>query len=346
MRIPYGIINSCQFPGISYLLKKQRRGAIILFYHGIEYRIIDKRIQTIHIPFDLYEKQIHYLRNNFDIISLDYLQESLREGYKISPSQVAITFDDGYKNNLHIVAPFLKTYNIPFTVFICTNHIESGKRFPAYYLHASINYTEMKFIELKSINQRFDISTPEKKLTVQKSLLRLLKSKPQHEVNKIVDALINLIPQERWVELNNRFYSDEPLDWDDVKKLYRQGVTIGSHCHDHAILHSHQDKEEIEYQLKTSNKLIESHLGECRYFSYPNGGINDITLYSINSVKNNKYLLGCTTILGQIESNCNPYILPRIGGEKDMEIFKFDLDVRLRYKNTNKWATQFNNLRS
>lgn len=39
--------------------------------------------------------------------------------------QVAITFDDGYQDNLHIAAPILIEYGIPFTVFVSSDFIKN-----------------------------------------------------------------------------------------------------------------------------------------------------------------------------------------------------------------------------
>ena len=142
-----GLIKKCifkcaQFPGIYAVAKKQRRGATALFYHGVEDKIVDPKIQAkMHIPLSQFEKQIKYVQKHFEIISLGFLYECLSNGYKIQPSQVLITFDDGYKNNLTVAAPFLKSHNVPFSVFISTKHIDEGIRFPTYYLRAGIFYT-------------------------------------------------------------------------------------------------------------------------------------------------------------------------------------------------------------
>jgi len=40
---------------------------------------------------------------------------------------VAITFDDGYRNSLEVVAPILTDLNIPFTVFITPSFVLSGQ---------------------------------------------------------------------------------------------------------------------------------------------------------------------------------------------------------------------------
>ena len=42
---------------------------------------------------------------------------------------VAITFDDGYADNLYVAAPLLAERNIPFTVFIATDFIQRRERY-------------------------------------------------------------------------------------------------------------------------------------------------------------------------------------------------------------------------
>jgi len=317
-------------------------GPIALFYHGVENKIVDARIQTVHRSFNHFEKHIEYLRKHFEVISLDYLYECLAKGYKMEPSQALITFDDGYKNNLKVVAPFLKAYDLPFSVFISTRHIHEGIRFPTYYVRASIFYTEQKYISIPTIKEEFDISTDEKKVSAAYTLSeKYLKIAPQTIVNRIVEDVMNLIPDDRWLEINNHFVSDEPMNWHEVVQLHNLGATIGSHCHDHAILHRNQSHEEISHQLKASKDFIERYLGECKYIAYPNGGMDYLTFDALKCVEENEYLLGFTTVSGEISDQCNPYILPRIGPVADLDDFKFTLNTSFRQNSRYyKWHSQ------
>ncbi len=132
------------------------------------------------------------------------------------------------------------------------------------------------------------------------------------------------------------------MNWDDVKEIKHLGATIGSHCHDHFILNGNQSKELMNNQLELSKNLIKENCGNCNYFAYPNGGRLYITGDSIKSVIKNKYLLGFTAVLGEILNNTFRYILPRMGGEMDLDHFKFFLDNSYIYDfSYQKWCRQF-----
>ena len=101
-------------------------------------KIVDPRIQTLHLELAAFEKQIGYLRKHFDIVSIDDLCDGVTGGKKLPPSMVVLTFDDGYRNNLDVVAPYLASLGVPFSVFVSTRHIDEGLRFPTYYLRTSV----------------------------------------------------------------------------------------------------------------------------------------------------------------------------------------------------------------
>lgn len=323
-------------------MRRYKKGCTIFFYHGVENKLVDPLLQEVHLPFSQFEKQVKYLMKNYKIISLDYLYDCIINGYKIDPSHVLLTFDDGYKNNIDVVEPFLRSMNTPFSVFISTRHIDTGKRFPTYYLRAAILYTEKEYISVPSINKYLDISSQDKRWLAISNMAAVLKSVPQQTVDLMVSDLVKLLPDDRWVEMNNLFMSDEPMNWDDIKKLHKSGVIIGSHCHDHAILHDHQSGSEINYQLKTSKELIEKHLGECKYFAYPNGSMKKISLEAMLGVKENRYLLGFSIVPGEIETPVNTFLLPRILAVTDFDEFKFHLSSCSFYnKKYIEWSYSF-----
>ena len=123
---------------LSNILSSRSKGAKVLFYHGVEKEIKDPFVQSLHMTFKNFEKQILYLKKEYEIISIEDIHDSIYDHRKLSNKHVALTFDDGYKNNLDIVFPFLSSLNIPFSIFISTKHIETGMRFPTYIIRAAL----------------------------------------------------------------------------------------------------------------------------------------------------------------------------------------------------------------
>jgi peptidoglycan/xylan/chitin deacetylase (PgdA/CDA1 family) len=98
---------------------------ISLFYH----RVADDRANAWTCPFDLFARQMRWLKANFDLVSLAELQTRIRRGANHRPA-VSITFDDGYADNCRQALPLLIAERIPCTYFVTTRHVFEGIPFP------------------------------------------------------------------------------------------------------------------------------------------------------------------------------------------------------------------------
>lgn len=102
-----------------------RAPLMILFYH----RVADDRANAWTCPFDLFARQMRWLKAHFDMISLAELQERMRRGVN-RRAAVSITFDDGYADNCDRALPLLIEERIPCTYFVASSHIFEGIPFP------------------------------------------------------------------------------------------------------------------------------------------------------------------------------------------------------------------------
>ncbi len=95
----------------------------VLMYHSIDYTT-DKKNRMIVSP-EVFARQMEFLHNNgYNVIPLEKCVSYLADRKKPPSKTVAITLDDGYKNNYTNVYPVVKKYNIPVTIFVITGLVE------------------------------------------------------------------------------------------------------------------------------------------------------------------------------------------------------------------------------
>ncbi len=97
----------------------------ILFYH----RVADCHPNEWTMPTAAFANQITWLKQRFDIVSLENAQQLIASRRNCQPT-ICITFDDGYAENMEFALPLLLDEKIPFAYFVSTNHIFGNRPFP------------------------------------------------------------------------------------------------------------------------------------------------------------------------------------------------------------------------
>jgi peptidoglycan/xylan/chitin deacetylase (PgdA/CDA1 family) len=97
----------------------------ILFYH----RVADEHANGWTISCRRFERQIDWLCQRFEVVSLAEAQSRIEAGRNRKPT-ACLTFDDGYADNMRFAVPLLLRRRIPFTYFVSTNHVLGGQPFP------------------------------------------------------------------------------------------------------------------------------------------------------------------------------------------------------------------------
>ncbi len=103
---------------------------------------------------------------------------------------------------------------------------------------------------------------------------------------------------------NNKSY----LNWDQIRKLKNEGVTIGAHAHTHSHMPD-LTAEEIKKEIEISNKIFLKELGEIpNLYAHPYGEANEEL---IEILKSYKYKVAFGQHSGIINETSNLYYLPR-----------------------------------
>lgn len=115
------------FAEISALVRSNRPspGVRILMYHRVGSRLADAPY-GISISLENFQRQMEILASQqpAEVVALNALQSFNETEDAEKKLRVAVTFDDGYKDNLYVAAPILLGLQIPFTVFITSSYIQ------------------------------------------------------------------------------------------------------------------------------------------------------------------------------------------------------------------------------
>ena len=73
-----------------------------------------------------FEEQVKYLtENGFTCMLASDVDQAVRECKPLPERAVAITMDDGYRDNFDCAFPILKKYNVPATIFLVTSTVDT-----------------------------------------------------------------------------------------------------------------------------------------------------------------------------------------------------------------------------
>lgn len=99
-----------------------RKKITILCYHSVSRRpeVNPNDPHKINLPVEFFEDHLKYLQRHYRVITLGELARARREKTKLPPNTAVITFDDGVRNFLTVVAPLLLRHGISATSFIVT----------------------------------------------------------------------------------------------------------------------------------------------------------------------------------------------------------------------------------
>jgi peptidoglycan/xylan/chitin deacetylase (PgdA/CDA1 family) len=99
------------------------RWGMILLYHRVCESPLDP--WQLSVTPRHFAQHLEVIRRKWRPMPLGPLVRALREGQRLERA-VAVTFDDGYADNLLAAKPLLERYDIPATVFVATGCLEGG----------------------------------------------------------------------------------------------------------------------------------------------------------------------------------------------------------------------------
>ena len=245
------------------------------------------------VPVAVFRKQMEFLKQNFPIISLDQVASGsyAESGEKYS---VAITFDDGYRDNFLKAFPVLNKLEMPATIFLATGYIESGE-LPW--------YDQISWAFKLTTRPRFslaDVGGPETALNQRSEVLQAM-GKTLAWLRTIEDEKRRTIIPRIFEELgvsDGLSVPNSMLSWDEIKQMSKQKITFGAHTISHPAL-SRTNSARLETEIVGSKNKIEETLDlPVRHFAYPFGQPSDVSDEAKKIVQRAGFSSAVTTVWG------------------------------------------------
>ena len=264
-----------------------RRGLVVLGWHNVE--------GTWCFPSGrrggpaALERQLRFLRRAANVVPLADGLAALADGRPLSRA-VAITFDDGYADNLRLAAPLLDRLALPATFFLAPGFL-SGQT-EAWWEVLAWAFTRTTRSAVEWEGERFLVADGPTRRQAFGHVAERLKRRSRAERERSVEGLVHrLAPSGTPGQLF--------LDWAGARELARRpGVAIGSHSMHHAIL-SEETAEDQHADLRESRRRLEDELSvEVTLLAYPNGGERDFDATTVSAAEAAGYLHALTMVPG------------------------------------------------
>ena len=268
--------------------------------------------RNFHVALSFREQARFFRRNG--AISLDELARSLPQKDRSKRAGAAITFDDGYANNL-LAAEILSEAKMPWTLFVSTG--ATGRCGAIWTVELSLLLLHGRCAGLEALGQAWRLGTREEREAAFQGIRYPLKAMPASLRRETVNGIRAQFAASETERLLEEFPAFRMLTWEEIRELAGAGVEIGSHGVDHEIHHPAQEEEVRRRELAESKKEIEKQVGKrCRFFAFPNGNYCDDSPREVEAAG---YEMALTTQPGLVRPDSNRFLLPRVspGGSVD-----------------------------
>lgn len=239
-------------------LINRRRGGVILAYH--------------HITGPALERQLELLSRWYAVISLDEFVRRLRQG-KSTGGLMAITFDDGFADEVEAGAALAVRRSWPMTFYLPTEYILSGR--PYWFIRLAALMQTAPPGSYRIGDQQSLINGELSREMVRRRIVQSLFGRPSEEIESYLDRLEEIL----FASLKAKPELDlpAPIPPQRVAELARgEEVSFEAHSVSHPYFFILSEERILE-EMEASRRDVAEMTGRpVKHFCYPYGTIGSI----------------------------------------------------------------------
>ncbi len=223
-----------------------------------------------------FKRQILWLNKRYQILKLVDYVALYRNNPDLIKDKLAITFDDGYRSVVDLVAPFFESERIPATFFCNTRHFERQDLLWFVYFNALCSERSYDKISFEGRDYRLDTRKPA--LETWRMLIRT--ARESGDPIGFASDLAQKYPLPEWVMRKYEGVTEKQL----LMIAKSEVLSLGGHTHNHPYL----DQLPLDAQIQEMavNKQILENVSQIQValFAYTGGVYNHDSLTAVRSV--------------------------------------------------------------
>ncbi|MEO1517135.1 MAG: polysaccharide deacetylase family protein [Bacteroidota bacterium] len=261
---------------ISQLAQLRRAPSTLLLYHSVsnaEDALFQSHLHRVDV--EVFENQLRKLQNRLSFLSVADYAKAKRAGEK---NIAAVTFDDGYKDNLTKALPVLERLGIPATLYVNFKLV----------LERSFWRDKVRFLLSEQLVEDFLVEFKgqypliEAVQHIRADNFYSASKKAGGVSSQLIEAAIDAFISQRQLHCRANDLYVQAADLQGVESDY---LSFGNHSYSHYVLSTLTAEEQWEDIQRNHQLLEEYQLPICPYFSVPFGGVKTLNEETVATVK-------------------------------------------------------------
>jgi peptidoglycan/xylan/chitin deacetylase (PgdA/CDA1 family) len=287
-----------------------RDRAVVLTYHSVLSRPSSFPVWH-HLDAVRFEEQIAYLAQHRHCVTVAQLLAYMKAG-RIPPYTSAVTFDDGFANNLNVALPILERYQVPATVFITTGYVDASQLLWPERVASILEITKNASFTVRGLSML--TSDAKAKQASYRAFADGYKQLGPQDGEELLKELANAAAvSDQQLRQHDMWDQYRTLTWDELRRLANSSlIELGAHTVSHSVL-SRVDEARARHEIADSKRALEERACGAKYFAYPNGGHGDYTPLHRQMAIDEGFVAVFSAINGYITAATDRFDIPRFG---------------------------------